>query len=56
MPQLTLSIYQERLVATEALCDPRTLRRFLEGREVRPSVAERIRRAMQKHGLGAEAR
>ncbi len=38
-------------LAAEAGCDPRTAQRALDGQEVRPLVAERIKRAAKKLGM-----
>jgi len=38
-------------IAAKASCDPRTVKRFIEGKAVRELVAERIRAAMKDLGL-----
>ena len=38
-------------IAAEAACDPRTVRRYLDGDHVYKSTAEHVRRAMQKLGM-----
>jgi len=40
-----------REIATEAQCDPRSVVRELEGRHVRGTVGDRIRRALRKRDL-----
>jgi hypothetical protein len=40
-----------RKLAVEASCDPRTLRRVLEGEAVRGLAVERAREVLVKHGL-----
>ena len=44
---MTLDAHTLRAIAVAASCDPRTVRRFVEGKPVRPMVAERIRKAMR---------
>jgi len=45
---------QQRLrIAAEAEADPRTVRRYLEGGTIRPTIIERIERAMKKLGIKA---
>jgi len=38
-------------VAGEAMCDPRTVRRFMSGERMSAMVRERIRSAMDRLGL-----
>jgi hypothetical protein len=40
-----------RKFAVEASCDPRTLRRILDGEAVRGLAGERARKVLVKHGL-----
>ena len=40
-------------IAAKASCDPRTVRRFLDGETVRELAAERIRAAMKELGFKA---
>ena len=44
---MPLDAHTLRAIAVAASCDPRTVRRFVEGKPVRPMVAERIRKAMR---------
>jgi hypothetical protein len=45
-----LPAHRERAVAVEAAVDPRTVRRFIAGEDVRPMVRERIERALVRLG------
>ena len=45
--RMPLDAHTLRAIAVAASCDPRTVRRFVEGKHVRPMVAERIRKAMR---------
>lgn len=47
---MKLSAHEQRKVAVEAQCDPRTVASFIGGRSVRGVAAERIREAMAKLG------
>lgn len=49
----TMVAHDIRRVAVEAMVDPRTVERYLDGKALRGLTRERIRRAMQS--LGYEA-
>ncbi len=45
-----------RRIAVEALVDPRTVQRFIDGAPVRPSLRERMVRAFAVAGVAAPER
>ncbi|MGO9839179.1 MAG: hypothetical protein ACLP1X_33775 [Polyangiaceae bacterium] len=47
----TLSACVQREISVAASCDPRTLRRYLDGEVVAPMCAARIERALTSAGL-----
>jgi len=47
----SLDAHQRRQIATEALCDPGTVARYVAGEHVRGLSARRIVRALKKLGL-----
>jgi hypothetical protein len=51
MPNATLSASAQREISVAASCDPRTLRRYLDGEVVAPMCAARIERALTSAGL-----
>lgn len=51
-PRPTLSRSDELVVAGEAKCDPRTLRKALAGERVQPMTLERIREVLVTRGMG----
>jgi len=50
-PKYGISGHDERRVCVSGRVDPRTLRRYLLGEQVRPMVRERIEEALRKVGL-----
>jgi hypothetical protein len=48
---ITLSPHDERRVAVEAGCDPRSVRAYIEGRSQRSTTAARIEAALARLGL-----
>jgi hypothetical protein len=46
-----LTPHDERRVAVQAGCDPRTVRAYLAGRSVRSTVASRVRGALEALGM-----
>ncbi len=57
MPKTTkLDAAVLRQVAVAATCDPRSIQKYLAGGEVRPTVKERISRALMECGMKALVR
>ena len=50
---MNLDPHQLREVAVQAHCDPRTVRRFLEGQPVRPALKTRIEKALKQLKIAA---
>jgi ribosome maturation protein Sdo1 len=48
--------HKVREIAVRSSTDERTVRKVLDGREVRPMPAERIRRALEELGIAGAAR
>jgi hypothetical protein len=46
-----LTAHEERVIAVDALVDPRTVRKALAGGRVNPMALARIRTALELHGL-----
>ena len=46
-----LDAHAVRRVAVAALCDPKSVLKFLAGGRLRPTVALRVRRALKRLGL-----
>jgi hypothetical protein len=53
MIAMTLCAHDLRRVCVEAPCDPRTLRKYLSGGDVRRPEAEKIGRALVRLGFGS---
>lgn len=51
MRTVPLSMREQLLVAVEAVSDPRTVKRFLQGKAVRESSRTRIEKALKRLGL-----
>ncbi len=58
MPKTTTKLDASvlRQVAVEATCDPRSIQKYLAGGEVRPTVKERVTKALTKLGMKALVR
>lgn len=50
MHKKTIDAANARRLAVRAVCDPRTIKRVLEGKEVRGDVANRARAALLEAG------
>jgi hypothetical protein len=52
MPKLPkLDAHDARRVAAEAVCDPRSVQKYLSGGTLRPTTTQRVRAALIKLGL-----
>lgn len=51
-PSKRLTPHEERRVAVEAGCDPRTVRRYLSGKPCTSTVAARLKAALEKLAIG----
>lgn len=51
-----ITAHQVRTIAVAASCDPRTVRKVLDGEPVQPMVLARIRRALEALRVDAPAR
>lgn len=54
-PQTKCPAHTIRKIAVYAEADPRTVRRFLDGKTIRPCVRERIERALTLLGMALPA-
>lgn len=55
-PPAKLHTFEERQVAAQAMCDPRSVHRYLNGARLQPMMTARIERALREMGLGQHVR
>jgi hypothetical protein len=54
-PEIEIDTLTLRRIAVDAICDPRTVRARLLGKQVRGLVGERIEAALRQHGIDPSA-
>ena len=51
----SLTAHEVRKVSVEACCDPETVRRYIAGRPMKSTAAERVRAALERLSLSVES-